>query len=86
MQYIKGNFVDTDGIEHQELFFLLDDEKRIDFYQAAQISKKQFLVLCSDTNGLIRVASVSPSIYRKLPDNQSVQGHYFNSLRQENGT
>ena len=85
MQYIKGNFVDTDGIEHQELFFLLDDEKRIEFYQAAQISKKQFLVLCSDTNGLIRVASVSPSIYRKLPDNQSGQGHYFNSLRQENG-
>lgn len=34
---------------------------------------------------MIRVASVSPSIYRKLPDNQSGQGHYFNSLRQENG-
>ncbi len=24
-------------------------------------------------------------LYRKLPDNQSGQGHYFNSLRQENG-
>lgn len=77
--------MNTDGIEHRELFFQLDDEKRVDFYQASQISKKQFLVLCSDIHGLIRVASVDPTIHRNLPVNKSVQGSYFNSLRQGNG-
>lgn len=86
--FIRGRFVNADGVEHQLMFFQLEEKKQLDFLQAAKIAKKNFLTICSDRNGLIRVAIVEPHVYRRVPkraSNNSLGGHFFNSLRNHIG-
>lgn len=87
MLYIRGSFVNTDGIEHQSQFFDLEKNKQIDFLQAAKIAKKNFLVICSDRHGFIRIASVEPVTYHHLSTKGKtiLAGHFFNSLRNHAG-
>lgn len=49
--------------------------------------KKRFLVVCSDLHGYIRIASVEPTTYhhQSTEIKNNLAGHFFNSLRNQNG-
>ena len=92
--FIKGKFVNADGLEEHDFFCFLEKSKQPDFYQAMEITKRakskqdrqSFLAVCSDPKGLIRVVSVEPRIYHHLAGiSEESMGTYFNSLRQDNG-
>lgn len=86
MPYLKGKFVNANGLEDRSWYVRISQPKIWDFKQAAEIAKKSFLVLASDRHRYLRLFNVEKHLYKRLPEGEYLAGDFFNTIRTESGS
>ena len=65
MMYVKGRFVNANGLERRPWYFAVSSNKLRDFKLAMQLyKKKSVLVMVSDRRKYVRIAQVEPKIIK----------------------
>ena len=65
MMYVKGRFVNANGLERRPWYFAVSSNKLRDFsWPCSYIRKKSVLVMVSDRRKYVRIAQVEPKIIK----------------------
>ncbi len=86
MMYVKGRFVNANGLERRPWYFAVSSNKLRDFKLAMQLyKKKSVLVMVSDRRKYVRIAHVEPKIIKTLPNSGKCVGNLIAILKASNG-